>query len=157
MSKTRKEIEEELNGNEIKKGIEQEKEELKSTLSAFLKDFKSTNLEVKHSYHLSDEVALKELKTALESIDIPKEIKLTRENKIVFDDKTSKWLVWWGWISYVLFFLFTVWIVMLYKNRVSESDYNTLKSEYRQNHYLLEKMKEKAPNTYKIILDELKN
>ena len=149
--KTRKEIEEDLKGNEIKNGIQKEKEELKTLLNTFLGDFKNTNFEVNHKYQLSDEIALKDLKKTLEDINIPEEVKLIKENKIVFDDKTSKWLVWWGWISYCLFFLFTVWIVLLYKNRVPQSDYDALEKKNIYNSYLLQEIKKKEPGTYKKI------
>lgn len=151
--KTRKEIEEEFQGNEIKNGIQKEKEELKIYLSAFLNELKNVSVPVQHNYKLSDEATIKELKTTLESVNIPEEVKLIRESKIVFDDKTSKWLVWWSWFSYVAFFLFIVWITLLYKNRVSESDYNSLKSNSNYNHYLLKEIEEKAPKTYKNVKD----
>lgn len=153
--KTRKEIEEEFQGNEIKNGIQKEKEELKTLLNTFLTNLKGVQLTAEHSYQLSDEVALKELKTALEGVDIPKEVKLIRESKIVFDDKTSKWLVWWGWISYVVFFLFIVWIVLLYKNRVAQSDFDDLKRNSSYNYYLLQKIQEEAPKTYQKLKTDL--
>lgn len=149
--KTRKEIEAELQGDKIKNGIEKEKEELKTLLNTFLREFKNADFVVNHKYQLSDEVALKELKTSLESVNIPEEVKIIKENKIVFDDKTSKWLVWWGWISYGLFFLFTVWIVLLYKNRVPQSDYNALETKNTYNSYLLQEIKNKEPKTYEKI------
>lgn len=82
--KSREQIEREATASEQKAQYERFlsaygslSEELKS-VKLFLSNIKEVNVNHEHTYRLSDETALKELKNTLESMDIPKEIELRK-------------------------------------------------------------------------------
>ena len=66
--KTRSEIAQELADEQAKSNITEEAQELKSFLREFLVDLRASKINHDHSYKLSDEVPLKQLKIAVENI-----------------------------------------------------------------------------------------
>lgn len=67
------------------------------TIKSFLSNLKDINVKHEHEYRLTDEVALKELKTTLESIDIPKEILLKKKIHHT-TEKISHRFLWWYFV-----------------------------------------------------------
>lgn len=63
-------------------------EQIQNVLNTFLSDFKATNIKLEHSYSLKDEVSLKQLNNAINSI--PKEFKINHTT-----DKVSNKFLWW--------------------------------------------------------------
>ena len=97
--KTRKEIAQELADKKTTKNLSQEVQEVKSLLSSFLGDFRKVSVKLEHSYRLEDEIALKELNNAINSI--PKEFKV----KHTTDKVSTKFLWWYFSISSIIVFL----------------------------------------------------
>ena len=97
--KTRKEIAQELADKKTTKNLSQEVQEVKSLLSSFLGDFRKVSVKLEHSYRLEDEIALKELNNAINSI--PKEFKV----KHTTDKISNKFLWWYFSISSIIIFL----------------------------------------------------
>jgi hypothetical protein len=64
-----------------------------------LSTLKNVKPKVQHSYNLSDELPINNLKKAIESIDIPNEINIKRESVFTFKDKTKRFLIYFFVIS----------------------------------------------------------
>lgn len=69
------------------------------TIKSFLSSLKDINIKHEHEYRLTDEILLKELKTTLESIDIPKEILLKKKIHHTTEKKSIRFLWWYFVIS----------------------------------------------------------
>lgn len=67
------------------------------TIKSFLSSLKDINIKHEYEYRLTDEIALKELKTALESVDIPKEILLKKKIHHT-TEKISHRFLWWYFV-----------------------------------------------------------
>ena len=110
--KTSEEIKEELADKKVAKTYLSEFEnEIKSQLNNFLKeisDFKP-DFKVTHNIALSEELktqktALNEVTAKLKTLSIPERIEILekKETKIVFNDKTTKFLMWFCGIAFLI-------------------------------------------------------
>jgi hypothetical protein len=94
--KTREEIAQELADKKKSESLSKEILEVKSLFKTFLSDFKASNIKLEHSYSLKDEVSLKQLNNAINSI--PKEFKINHTT-----DKVSNKFLWWYFAVSTLF------------------------------------------------------
>lgn len=88
---------------EIRKEAKIQDLNFKAELNQFkrvLSDFKP---EVEFTYRLSDEVAIKELKTTIQGVRIPEEITIIKEKKYTYDSKSIKFLKKWAIIATIGF------------------------------------------------------
>ena len=110
--KTSEEIKEELADKKVAKTYLSEFENgIKNQLNSFLKqigDFKP-DFKVTHNIALSEELkaqktALNEVTAKLKTLSIPERIEILekKETKIVFNDKTTKFLMWFCGISFFI-------------------------------------------------------
>lgn len=90
--------------SEFENGIKKELEDFLKEISNFKPDFKVT-----HSISLSEELkaqktALNEVTAKLKSLSIPERIEMIekKENKIVFSDKTTLFLMWFCSICFIV-------------------------------------------------------
>jgi len=106
--KSREEIAKELADKQTVSVLDSEIKEVKSILSHFLSDLRNSNLKHEHTYKLSDEVSLDELKKAIGNI--PKEFRVATTHTT--DTKSNRFLWSYFVISSLLMALsfgFGVW------------------------------------------------
>lgn len=101
--KTREEIAQELADKKTSENLSEEVNQLKSLLSSFLRDFRKVSVKLEHHYKLEDEVALKELKTAIDSV--PSEIVINNKHTT---DKVSTKFLWWYFIASTVVIMLSV-------------------------------------------------
>jgi hypothetical protein len=91
--KTREEMAQELSDRKKSDSLSKEINEIKSVLSTFLSEFRGSSVNIKHNYRLEDEIALKELKKAIDSV--PEEIIINNHHST---DKVSTKFLWWYFV-----------------------------------------------------------
>ncbi len=99
--KTREEMAQELSDKKKSDSLSKEINEIKSVLSTFLSEFRGSSVNIKHNYRLEDEIALKELKKAINSV--PEEIIVN--NHHTTDKVNTKFLWWYFVVSTLVLFL----------------------------------------------------
>jgi hypothetical protein len=92
--KSREEIAKELADKQTVSVLDSEIKEVKSILSHFLSDLRNSNLKHEHTYKLSDEVSLDELKKAIGNI--PKEFRVATTHTT--DTKSNRFL----WLHFLV-------------------------------------------------------
>ncbi len=153
---TRKEREQELLKQEIKE--KNQLENIENALNSFLSRLENFNPNHTHEYNLADEVAINELKTAINTLEIPEEIKVKQENEITFSNITKKVLVYFFVLSLaVMSFSLYVGIRGLSDFIDQEKiDQEKVEEYHNLKLYFLE-MKKTYPKSHKRVLKKLRS
>ncbi len=131
---------------------------IEEVLNSFLSRLENFNPNHTHEYNLADEVAINELKTAINTLEIPEEIKVKQENEITFSNITKKVLVYFFVLSLaVMSFSLYVGIRGLSDFIDQEKiDQEKVEEYHNLKLYFLE-MKKTYPKSHKRVLKKLRS